>query len=110
MYTTSTCPHCISAKTYLIEKGYDYIEKNIQLDQNARSELAQRKVMGVPAFVIGEETVVGFDRLKIESLLDYTVESCPSCEKRVRLPKGKGKVRVTCKACNTVYDIMTQNM
>ncbi|MGX8796821.1 glutaredoxin family protein [Fusibacter sp. JL298sf-3] len=110
MYTTSTCPHCKTAKAYLQEKGYHFIEKNVQLDKAAAEEMRHRKLMGVPAFVIGEETVVGFDPAKIEAVLDYTVEACPNCSRRVRLPKGKGKVRITCKHCQEAFEVVSKKM
>lgn len=110
MYTTSTCPHCKTAKTFLIEKGYSFLEKNVQLDPVAAQEMRSHKMMGVPSFLVGGETIVGFDPGKIEAILDYTVESCPSCERRVKAPKGKGKIRVTCKQCSHVFEIMTQKL
>jgi glutaredoxin 3 len=56
-------------------------------------------LQGVPAFKIGEEIVVGLDIGKIQRLLDYTVTPCESCKKRMRVPKGKGKIKVTCPSC-----------
>lgn len=29
---------------------------------------------------------------------------CPSCGQRVRVPRGKGKVRITCPKCHTRFD------
>lgn len=110
MYTTSTCPHCKTAKSYLMERGYPFIEKNAQLDPVAAAEMRAKKLMGVPSFIIGEEAIVGFDARKIEAILDYTVESCPSCERRVRLPKGKGRVKVTCKNCSKAFEVETKKM
>ncbi|MDN5351546.1 MAG: glutaredoxin 3 [Clostridiales bacterium] len=110
MYTTSTCPHCKTAKEYLNSKGFHYIEKNASVDPVARNEMAAKKLMGVPSFVIGDETIVGFDRQKIEALLDYTVEACPKCGQRARVPKGKGTVRITCKQCQNTFTLKTKTM
>lgn len=110
LYSTSTCPHCKTAKAFLTEKGYVFEEKNAQLDPNVAQEMRQMKMMGVPSFLIGEEVVVGFDPNRIERLLDYTVVSCPQCSRRARVPKGKGKVRITCKQCTTSYDVETEKM
>lgn len=110
LYSTSACPHCKTAKAFLMEKGYDFIEKNAQLDPAVAQEMRQMKMMGVPSFLIGDEVIVGFDPKRIEALLDYTVVPCPSCSRRARVPKGKGKVRITCKQCGHTYDIETEKM
>jgi glutaredoxin len=45
-----------------------YEEKDVTKDMEARNELIKRKVMGVPAFLIGGEMVVGFDKARINAL------------------------------------------
>lgn len=30
---------------------------------------------------------------------DYRIFSCPSCKQKVRIPKGRGKVEITCPKC-----------
>jgi predicted RNA-binding Zn-ribbon protein involved in translation (DUF1610 family) len=34
---------------------------------------------------------------------DYRIYSCPSCNQKVRIPKGKGKVEITCPKCATKF-------
>lgn len=70
IFTSSTCPYCVTAKEYLDEKGVSYTEKNIQSDKVARKELMGMGHMGVPVLVIDGEEVVGFDKSKIDELLD----------------------------------------
>lgn len=62
---------------------------------------------GVPAFIIGDEVIVGLDTARIEMALDYKVEKCPYCQQKMRIPKGKGKVRVKCSNCGKKFEIMT---
>ncbi|NLY86777.1 MAG: glutaredoxin family protein [Tissierellia bacterium] len=69
IYTSNTCPYCISAKNYLEEKGIEYTEKNVQTDREARKELMDMGHMGVPVLIINGEEVVGFDKERIDSLL-----------------------------------------
>ncbi|MTI48834.1 glutaredoxin domain-containing protein [Sporosalibacterium faouarense] len=69
VYTSSTCPHCVSAKNYLNEKGVDFEEKNVQTDSNARKELMQMGHMGVPVIVVDGEEIVGFNKARLEELL-----------------------------------------
>ncbi len=93
-----------TAKEYLQQKGYKYIEKDITTDTEARDLLRSSGIMGVPAFNIGGEMVVGFDKDKIEDLIDYNVIECEKCYAKMRLPKGAGKVRVTCKSCGHQFE------
>jgi len=69
VYSSNTCPHCVTAKEYLTEKGVSFIEKNIQTDAEARKELMQKGIMAVPVLVIDGETIVGFDKNRVDELL-----------------------------------------
>lgn len=35
---------------------------------------------------------------------EYVHLACPSCGQKVRIPRGKGKVRITCPKCHTRFD------
>ncbi len=70
IFTSNTCPYCIAAKEYLDEKGVSYTEKNIQTDKTARKELMSMGHMGVPVLLIDGEEIVGFDKARIDQLLD----------------------------------------
>lgn len=69
VYTSSTCPYCTLVKDYLNERQVEFEEKNISTDQTAREELMAKGHAGVPVVVIGEDEVVGFDKDKIDELL-----------------------------------------
>lgn len=38
---------------------------------------------------------------------DYRYFHCPNCKQRLRVPRGKGKVRVTCAKCGTQFEKRT---
>lgn len=57
------------AKEFLSENGINYTEKNINIDRQARNQMIQMGVTGVPAFLIDEDLVVGLDKDKILSLV-----------------------------------------
>ena len=62
---------------------------------------------GVPVFVIGNDVIEGFDPNRIKSLLDYFLINCPSCKARMRVPKNKGKIKVTCSKCSEKFQLDT---
>jgi glutaredoxin len=69
VYTSNTCTYCGQAKEYLQENGVTYEERNIK-EPTFRKELMGMGFMSVPVIKIGEETVLGFDKEKIDSLLE----------------------------------------
>jgi glutaredoxin-like YruB-family protein len=71
VYTTPTCSWCTTLKTHLKKHGVRYTEIDVSRDQNAAQEM-QRKSgqMGVPQTDIAGEMIVGFDKARIDRLLD----------------------------------------
>lgn len=69
IYTSDTCPYCVTAKEYFKENNMNYEEKNVK-DPSNRKELMAMGIMSVPVIKIEDETVVGFDREEIESILN----------------------------------------
>lgn len=70
VYSTNTCPHCVDAKQFLSSKNVPFTEKNVSVDAEARKELMARGHAGVPVIVIDGEEIVGFNKPKIEELLN----------------------------------------
>ncbi len=69
LYSSTTCPHCVTAKEYLNQKGIDFEEKNVQEDTAARKKLMKQGIMAVPVIQVDEEMVVGVDKEKLDNLL-----------------------------------------
>ncbi|HPS58091.1 MAG TPA: glutaredoxin family protein [Spirochaetota bacterium] len=107
IYTTQTCPHCRDAKEYLISRGIRFIEKDISTDRASASELASANIMGVPAFKINGKFIIGFDRKRIDEMIKFDVVKCPECVQKLRLPAGKGKLRVSCSKCGHKFIVTT---
>ncbi len=106
-YVTQTCPHCKTAKDFLRTNHIPFEERDVNANPEALKEFQMLKLTGVPAFLVGEELMVGFNAEKLMSMLDFTIEACPGCGKHYKVPKGKGKVRITCKACGNQFDKLT---
>ncbi len=70
VYTSDTCVYCHKAKDYLNEKGVKFEEKNITKDMESRKELISKGFMGVPVIMVNDEIIQGFDKSKLDELLE----------------------------------------
>jgi glutaredoxin-like YruB-family protein len=71
MYTTPTCTYCNSLKAYLNDKKVSFTEIDVSKDQQAAEDMVKRSgQQGVPQTVINGQVVIGFDRNKINQLLN----------------------------------------
>ena len=76
IYTWRTCPFCRRAKQLLNQKGVDYIEYEIDGDENARDAMVARGNNGkrsVPQIFINDQHIGGNDdlyRLERQGRLD----------------------------------------
>ena len=70
VYSTSTCPYCKMAKTYLDEKGVAYDDLDVASDAMARDEMLKKSgQMGVPVIDVDGEVIIGFDKERLTSLI-----------------------------------------
>ena len=73
VYSTSTCPYCIRAKEYLKQKNIQFENIDVSINKAAIDEMVKLTgQMGVPVIVINGESIVGFDKQKIDSLLNIS--------------------------------------
>ena len=71
VYSTPTCPYCKIAKDYFSSKGIDFQQFDVSNDKNALEEMTKLSgQMGVPVISIDDQVVVGFDRSRIDALLN----------------------------------------
>ena len=70
VYSTLTCPYCITLKNFLKEKGFQFEDIDVSQDLKAQKEMIDKSdQMSVPVVDIDGQIVVGFDREKICQLL-----------------------------------------
>ncbi len=71
VFSTPTCSYCNTTKRYLREKGIKFKDVDISRDAAAARDVVRRSgQMGVPVIDIGGKIVIGFDRPKIDRLLE----------------------------------------
>lgn len=71
LYTTQSCPYCRRAVAYLDKIGQDYVNKNVESDEDARDEYLKLTSgrAGVPVIVVGEKWMQGWNQAKLDELL-----------------------------------------
>ena len=70
IFSTPTCPYCVTLKEYLKEKGFKYEDINVAEDKKAAKEMIEKSgQMGVPVSEINGEIIIGFDKVKINNIL-----------------------------------------
>ena len=71
IYSTPTCVYCNTLKKYLSEKNIDFKEIDVSKDEKELEKMvAISGQMGVPVVDIDGNIVIGFDRQKIDELLN----------------------------------------
>ncbi len=71
VYSTPTCPYCVTLKEFLKDKGFEFEDIDVALDEKGREEMVKKSgQMGVPVVDIDGEIIIGFDKVKICKLLD----------------------------------------
>lgn len=71
VYTTPTCTWCTTIKTYLKEKNISFTEVNVAADPARAQEMVRKSgQQGVPQTDINGQIVVGFDKKRINELLE----------------------------------------
>lgn len=71
IYSTPTCPYCVTLKEFLKEKGFEFEDIDVSKDEKALQEMVDKtQQYGVPVIDIDGQVVVGFDKEKISQLLN----------------------------------------
>lgn len=71
VYTTPTCSWCTTLKTYLDSRSVKYREVNVANDTSAAEDMVRKSgQQGVPQTEINGQMIVGFDKPRINQLLE----------------------------------------
>ena len=71
VYSTKTCPYCVTLKQFLKQNNIDFEDIDVSTDQAAQQEMIKKSSqMGVPVVDIDGEIVVGFDKEKLSQILN----------------------------------------
>ncbi|MFZ2323054.1 MAG: glutaredoxin domain-containing protein [Ignavibacteriaceae bacterium] len=71
VFSTPTCSFCNQAKRYFKEKNIRFTDVDVSSDQSAARDMMRRTgQMGVPVILINNKAIVGFDKTKINQMLN----------------------------------------
>ncbi|AGC69399.1 glutaredoxin-like protein, YruB-family [Thermoclostridium stercorarium subsp. stercorarium DSM 8532] len=71
VYSTPTCPYCVMAKNYLAERNIPFEDIDVSADPAKAMEMIKKSGQrGVPVIDINGNIVIGFDRERIDELLN----------------------------------------
>ena len=71
IYTIQNNMYCVMAKKYLEDKKIKYHEYDISEDiEKAREMEEKAQHIGVPVIEIGGKIVIGYDKKKLDKILD----------------------------------------
>lgn len=70
VFSTSTCPYCVTLKEFLKENNVEFEDIDVSQDKNALDEMVKKSgQMGVPVVEIDGQIIIGFDKEKISEIL-----------------------------------------
>ena len=71
IYSTPTCVYCNTLKEYLSKRNIEFKEIDVSTDEKELEKMVSISgQMGVPVIDIDGNIVIGFDRKKIDQLLN----------------------------------------
>jgi len=72
VFSTPTCSFCNQAKRYFKEKNIKFKDVDVARDQAALKDMQRRTGgnTGVPVILINNKPIIGFDKPKINQLLN----------------------------------------
>jgi len=71
VYSTPTCVYCKTLKEYIRNKGVSFEDIDISKNEKELQKMIKDSgQMGVPVVDIDGEIITGFDKAKIDKLLD----------------------------------------
>ena len=71
MFSTPTCSFCHTAKRYFRENKIRFTDVDVSKDQKAALDMRRRTGQtGVPVILVNNRPIVGFDKQKLNKLLN----------------------------------------
>jgi len=71
MYSTQSCGYCRKARAYFEQIGQEYVDKDVEHDEDARDEFLNltHGNTGVPVIVVGDQMIQGWSQPRVEQMI-----------------------------------------
>lgn len=86
----------VLSTTLLIYIIYRTFSKNINKRVMENNKYLGKKVRFL--------TKIKFNVTRVKDSKDFVYIKCPKCKNYSRVPRGKGKIKITCRVCKTQFD------
>lgn len=74
IFSTPSCTYCKTLKSYLTNNNKQFIDVDVSADENELNEMVKLSgQMSVPVLQIDKNVIIGFDKQKIDELLNLKV-------------------------------------
>ena len=71
LYSTPTCPYCVTLKKFLEEKKVDFEYIDVSQNEQALKEMIDKSgQLGVPVVEIDGQIIIGFNKQALKKALD----------------------------------------
>lgn len=80
----------------VIAEGARYVSRNVEA-RRMENDLFFQRVPGLKPWLQNPSAAA-------QEFRSYKHLSCPNCHRRVRVPRGKGRLKVTCPQCHQSFD------
>lgn len=92
IYTAPHCDACDLVRHYLEQRKVPFTEKNVGNNADLQKELQQKTGgLTVPVTLIGEQKLVGYNRIALKSTLDAAKYPDPAKAAQAQTPAAAGK-------------------
>lgn len=73
VYSTPSCVYCVKVKDYFKKHGVKFTDYDVSKNQKYAEEMVKKSgQMGVPVVLMGNQVIVGFDKAKIDRILNLS--------------------------------------
>ena len=105
----ATIAYLIGVKIHIVEKCFDAecheLLQSLYASQSATTIRYLCKLRTALFLKYKNQVVLFFNKEKrmMQDRVKFHIYTCPSCGQKIRIPRGKGKIAITCPKCKNEF-------